>query len=258
MKTENILIIEDSGETRINLVRDRLFWQAWNKSAFLFSSHIKKYQVHKRFIQKVSQDVAWLGFPSNALSGILKMADDKGFKVERKSSDHIIISNIPQASGYEEWWATIVKTKPKPCEPNFQFAKNANNSILAAYKTSYDLCLHINRATVKMPREYRYELGARIRAYATDITEDLHLAANNIKRCPDVSECAEKAHRLRIDIRILKDLQQMGIEQWGFLNNQIETLLNLLRAEFCNTGKRIAKATLNQSSGTLTTGNGEH
>ncbi len=46
MKTENILTIEESGENRINLVRDRLFWQAWNRSAFLFASHIKNYQVH--------------------------------------------------------------------------------------------------------------------------------------------------------------------------------------------------------------------
>jgi len=37
MKTENILAVEESGENRMNLVRDRLFWQAWNKSAFLFS-----------------------------------------------------------------------------------------------------------------------------------------------------------------------------------------------------------------------------
>jgi len=29
MKTENILLVEESGENRINLVRDRLFWQAW-------------------------------------------------------------------------------------------------------------------------------------------------------------------------------------------------------------------------------------
>jgi len=46
MKTEEILTIEESAENRINLVRDRLFWQAWNRSAFLFVTHIKKYHVH--------------------------------------------------------------------------------------------------------------------------------------------------------------------------------------------------------------------
>jgi len=70
MKTENILTIEEAAVNRINLVRDRLFWQAWNKSAFLFYSYIEKYQVHKRFVQKVSQDVAWLGFPKSALKKI--------------------------------------------------------------------------------------------------------------------------------------------------------------------------------------------
>ncbi|MDR0515797.1 MAG: hypothetical protein LBH25_01985 [Fibromonadaceae bacterium] len=81
MKTEDILSIEESGDSRINLVRDRLFWQAWNRSAFLFTAHIKSYHVHKRFVQKVSQEVAWLGFPSSALPAIQAVAAGKGFGV---------------------------------------------------------------------------------------------------------------------------------------------------------------------------------
>jgi len=95
MKTEDILSIEESGENRINLVRDRLFWQAWNRSAFLFVNNIKKYQVHKRFVQKVSQEVAWLGFPKTALNGIEKIARAKGWSFERISGDHIIIGGVP-------------------------------------------------------------------------------------------------------------------------------------------------------------------
>ena len=257
MKTENILSIEESGENRINLVRDRLFWQAWNRSAFLFASHIKSYQVHKRFVQKVSQEVAWMGFPSSALPTIQKTATDKGFGFEQKSADHIIISNVPPTIGYEEWWAGIVKKKPPPAKPDFPSVKNSKDGILPAYKTAYDLCLHIHRATVKMPREFRYELGARVRDCATDIVEDLHLMANNVQVKFELTDCAAKIHKLRIDIRLLKDLQQLGIKQWGFLNGQIENLLNLLRAEFCNANARIAGATQIQSSGTLTTGKPE-
>jgi len=238
----------------MNLVRDRLFWQAWNRSAFLFATHIKSYQVHKRFVQKVARDVAWLGFPSSALPAIQKLATDKGFSFEQKSADHIIIGNVPQISGYEEWWAGIVKKKPKPAEPDFKIPKNSKDSILPAYKTAYDLCLHIHRATLKMPREFRYELGARVRNYAMDIAENLHLMANHVQAKLELTESAAIIHRLRLDIRVLKDLQQIGIEQWGFLNQQIENLLNLLRAEFCNTNTRIAGATLEQSSGTLPTG----
>jgi hypothetical protein len=237
LKTENILLVEESGENRINLVRDRLFWQAWNKSAFLFATHIKQYRVHKRFIQKVSQDVAWLGFPSSALSAIQKLAEEKGFSFEQKSADHIIIGNVTQTSGYEKWWNGIVKTKPQPAMP----AEPKGNSLLPAYKTAYDLCLHIHRATLKMPREFRYELGARVRNHATDIAEMLHLAVNTTYKVPD---CAFFVHRLRIILRLLKDLQQIGVEQWGSLNQQIENLLNLLRAEFCNANPRIAGATL--------------
>jgi len=254
MKTENILTIEENCENHINLVRDRLFWQAWNRSAFLFATHIKNYQVHKRFVQKVSQEVAWLGFPSSALPMIKEIAIGKGFGFEQKSDDHIIISAVSPTIGYEEWWAGIVKKKPKPAEPDFQFPKNSRDSILPAYKTAYDLCLHIHRATLKMPREFRYELGARVRSHAMDIVENMHLMANHVQAKLELTESAAIIHRLRVDIRVLKDLHQIGIEQWGFLNQQIENLLNLLRAEFCNTNNRIAGATLKQSSGTLPTG----
>jgi len=36
MKTENILAIEESGENRMNLVRDRLFWQGRRGGFFAF------------------------------------------------------------------------------------------------------------------------------------------------------------------------------------------------------------------------------
>jgi hypothetical protein len=251
MKTENILTIEESSENRINLVRDRLFWQAWNRSAFLFAMHIKNYQVHKRFVQKVAQEVAWLGFPSSALPAIQKTAEEKGFSYEQKSNEHIIIGNVAQTIGYEEWWAGIVKKKPKPSQPDFHQPKNAQDGILPAYKTAYDLSLHIHRATLKMPREFRYELGARVRNHSMDILENLHLMANNVQGKPELTESAAIIHKLRVDIRVLKDLHQIGIEQWGVLNQHIETLLNLLRAEFCNANSRIAGATLKQSSGTL-------
>jgi len=254
MKTEDILTIEESAENRINLVRDRLFWQAWNRSAFLFVTYIKKYQVHKRFVQKVSQEVAWLGFPKTALAEIEKSVHARGWTFEQKDADHIIIGNISQTAGYEEWWAGIVKKKPKPAEPEFKFAKTGKNGVLAAYKTAYDLCLHVHRATAKMSKEFRYELGARVRGYSMDILESLHLAANEVHVKFEVTECAAKIHKFRVDIRVLKDLQQVSIKQWGFLNNQIELLLDLLRAEFCNTNTRIAGAAHNQSSGTLTTG----
>lgn len=262
MKTEDILTIEESAENRINLVRDRLFWQAWNRSAFLFVTHVKKYQVHKRFVQKVAQEVAWLGFPKTALAAIEKIAKEKGWSFEQKSADHIILGGVPATNGYEKWWASTVK--PVRVDSGITPAKKANtpltkqSQLLPAYKTAYDLCLNVYKATAKMPKEFRYELGARVRNYITDITENLHLMCNakhdtRIGSKTDwIVDCANTIHKLRIDIRILSDLQQIGIKQWGFLNEQIEKLLDSLRAEFCNTNTRIAGATLNQSGGTLT------
>ncbi|MDR2693167.1 MAG: four helix bundle protein [Chitinispirillales bacterium] len=244
MKTEDILLIEESGENLINLVRDRLFWQAWNRSAFLFVTHIKKYRVHKRFIQKVAQDVAWLGFPKTAVAQIENAVRTKGWSFEHKNADHITIGGIPQTNGYEKWWVGVVKppkvivasaeAKDKPGK-----LKEGQPQLLPAYKAAYDLCLSVYKATAKIPKEYRYELGTRVRNYATDIAEELHLMSNAASGAARqnagagaITGCADIIHRLRIDVRILHDLRLIGVNQWGFLNQQIEDLLELLRAEF--------------------------
>jgi len=251
MKTEDILSVEESADNRINLVRDRLFWQAWNRSAFLFHTYIKKYQVHKRFVQKVSQEVAWLGFPKMALAEIEKTAKANNWHFEQRTPDHITIDGLPMTNGYEKWWAGIVVKKTPEIEPVEPYKQKGNN-LYPSYRIAYDLCLHIHRATAKMSKEYRYELGARIRNYSTDAMEILHLA-NAVKS--DANEytknCSKAIHKLRIGLRVLKDLHQISVKQWGFLNIQTENVLNLLRAEFCNANPRIAKASHSQSSNPL-------
>ena len=247
MKIEDILVLENKNPGCINLVQDRFFWQAYEKSCWLFCEYFKKYKVHLKYYKNVGQNVALLGFPKTALSEIEKMAAQLGYKTEHKKETLITISNLPPANGYEKWRENLPVASQKP-----QNSKTSMGNLLPAYKTSYDLCQHIYRATAKMAKDFRYELGARIRSHATDIMEMLHLAANNVGTVL-VTHCATLVHKLRIDIRLAKDLSQITIEQWGFLNKQIEELMNFLRAEFLRS--RTVEATQVQSGGTLSPAN---
>jgi hypothetical protein len=65
MVTEYILFLETSEPGCIHLVRDRLFWQAWERSAFLFVRLLRPYQVHCKFVQKVNQDLSPLRMESS-------------------------------------------------------------------------------------------------------------------------------------------------------------------------------------------------
>jgi len=255
MRTEDILVVEESGENCINLIRDKYFWQVWNKSAFLFHTHIKKYQPHKKYIKKISQDIAFIAFPSKVLPAIQKIAEEKGFifSFKEESKDHIVISKVPQPSGYEQWWADVVKAKVSTKSNEISRSNNSEHRLLPAYKCAYDLCLHIYNTTEKMSRKLKYDLGVRVRGYATDLVENMHVMTTNIKLLSNenkISEYAAIAHKLRIDIRLLKDLEGINIKSWGHLNTQIEDFLNLLRAEFL-TSTRNKKATHSQSSETL-------
>ena len=60
------------------LVRDRLFWQAWEYSAFLFVNHFRPYHVHHKHFLKVGQDLVWLGFPKCVLPDLEKEAKTQG------------------------------------------------------------------------------------------------------------------------------------------------------------------------------------
>ena len=90
------------------MVRDRLFWQAWEYSAFLFVRLFRPYRVHYRFVQNVSIDLVWLGFPKSALHGVLKEAKENGWLVNEISETHIAIENLPLQENFPAWKNGIV------------------------------------------------------------------------------------------------------------------------------------------------------
>ncbi len=62
--------MEQSNTDRIHLHKERLFWIAYEKSAYLFSTHIKPYRAQKKYIKKLGLEMASLGFPDSALRAI--------------------------------------------------------------------------------------------------------------------------------------------------------------------------------------------
>jgi hypothetical protein len=261
MKIEEILALENANDgATIHLVRDRVFWQAWERSAFLFVNHVKPYKITAKFVKKVGGHCVLLGFPNQVLATLEKMAGISKWRIEKEGENLIKVIGLPQIFGFEEWKEKLVAPQRNPPEapPSVRPVPppKGTEKWLAAYKSAYDLSLHIQRATVKMAKEYRYELGTRVRAYAMNLMEELHLLANGLAD-PARSQpyCRNWAHRLRIDLRVLWELNQISAGKWGMLNQQTESLLNSLWVESCGFIKRPAGEILgklpSQSSGAL-------
>jgi len=80
MMTEDILLLETNEPGCIHLVRDRLFWRAWERSAFLFVRLLRPYRVHHRFVRKVGKDLVWFGFLKSVLPALKTETEANGWE----------------------------------------------------------------------------------------------------------------------------------------------------------------------------------
>ena len=51
MKVQDVAIFEQSNRTTILLVREGLFWRAYGRSAQLFCTHLRSFQVKRRTVK---------------------------------------------------------------------------------------------------------------------------------------------------------------------------------------------------------------
>mgnify|MGYP004449555703 CR=1 FL=1 len=88
MNTENIVAIETDNKNDVHLIRDRIFWQVYERSAYIFVNKFKSYQIHHKFIQKVARDLVYLGFPNTVLNDIKTMSENNNYIFENIDDSH--------------------------------------------------------------------------------------------------------------------------------------------------------------------------
>jgi hypothetical protein len=71
MTISEILKIEETNTAQIYLIKEGFFWRAYERSAYRFVKYIRNFQVIKKHIKKVNQEVCYIGFPENMLEVII-------------------------------------------------------------------------------------------------------------------------------------------------------------------------------------------
>jgi len=74
MKIHEILTLEKTNTNTIFLLKEGIFYRAYELSAFLFVTHIQNYSVTKKFIKSVSKQIVYIVFPATYLHTILQKA----------------------------------------------------------------------------------------------------------------------------------------------------------------------------------------
>jgi len=82
MKIEEILKTEDY--QNIYLHKEGLFWRSYEYSAYVFVKNVKKYNVKKKFVKKVDNDIVFIGFPDSTLANILNLCKHNGFTINKR------------------------------------------------------------------------------------------------------------------------------------------------------------------------------
>jgi len=102
---------------------------------------------------------------------------------------------------------------------------------LPIYKVTYDLFLEVFRIVGHFSREYKFTLGQDLKDETTKLLKRIFQANSNLdSRKKYIIKARSNVEIIRLYIRLLKDLIQINLEKFVFLNGKIESISKQLLA----------------------------
>ena len=95
---------------------------------------------------------------------------------------------------------------------------------LPVYKASYDLLLEIFRFTKEFTKEYKYTVGESIKKETMDLITLIYRANSKTSKVETLQLAREKIEVIRLFVRLMKDLQQINVKKFVFINTKIENV----------------------------------
>lgn len=108
MTVKEIIQIENGNRNTIILLREGIFWRAYEKSAYAFSMQVHPYKPTRKWVIAVKQDVVSLVFPVSAAENVLN-----GCKVLMRQEARLVLAASPiDPDGFEVWKQTVPRSLP--------------------------------------------------------------------------------------------------------------------------------------------------
>lgn len=108
MTVKEIIQIENGNRNTIILLREGIFWRAYEKSAYAFSMQVHPYKPTRKWVIAVKQDVVSLGFLVSAAENVLN-----GCKVLMRQEARLVLAASPiDPDGFEVWKQTVPRSLP--------------------------------------------------------------------------------------------------------------------------------------------------
>jgi hypothetical protein len=95
---------------------------------------------------------------------------------------------------------------------------------LPIYKASYELLVEIYRFTQNFNREFKFTLGERLKNETIDMITCIYRANSRHDKFEVLQTAREHIEIIRLYMRLLKDLEQVGTKKFVDINERIENV----------------------------------
>jgi hypothetical protein len=86
------------------------------------------------------------------------------------------------------------------------------------------------RFTKDFSREYKYTIGESIKKETIEMITNIYRANSNYSKKAIIQSARENIETIRLFLRLLKDLEQVGLKKFIYLNEKIESVSKQLAA----------------------------
>ncbi len=102
---------------------------------------------------------------------------------------------------------------------------------LPVYKASYELLVELFRWTKDFNREYKFTIGESIKKETINMITNIFRANGSYsERAIIIQSARENIETIRLFLRLLKDLKQINLKKFIYLNEKIESVSKQLSA----------------------------
>jgi len=95
---------------------------------------------------------------------------------------------------------------------------------LPVYKASYDLLVEIFQFTKNFNREFKFTVGESLKKETLELITLIYRANSRRDKYQVLQEARERIEVIRLFVRLLKDLKQIGLKKFVQINKQVENV----------------------------------
>lgn len=103
-------------------------------------------------------------------------------------------------------------------------------SELPVYKAAYGLMLRLVSMSVSWQRDYRYTLGQEVKQELVDLLVLIYRVNSTREKGDVLREAREVMERVKIRVRLLRDLRQIGERPYALLADEMGSISKQLAA----------------------------